>query len=138
MKKSAKARDGHAALREFALGYPEAAEDFPWGESVVKVRGKVFVFLGSPSAGLHMSVKLPESATLALGLPFAEPTGYGLGKSGWVTVTFAARARVPVALLKQWIDESYRAVAPRALVSRLTTDAARPGARPKRRPSRKA
>jgi len=134
----ARRREDQAALRDFALGYPEATEDFPWGERVVKVRGKVFAFLGTPGAGLHMSVKLPESATLALGLPFAEPTGYGLGRSGWVTVTFGPKARPPVALLKQWIDESYRAVAPRALVSRLTTDVARPGVRPKRRPSRKA
>ena len=138
MNKSAKGGDSHAALREFALGYPEAAEDFPWGERVVKVRGKVFVFLGTPGAGLHMSVKLPESATLALGLSFAEPTGYGLGKSGWVTATFGPKARPPIALLKQWIDESYRAVAPRALVSRPTTGAVRPNARGKRRPSRKA
>src|SRR5258708_4293822 len=34
------------ALRTCALGYPEAREDFPWGERVVKVRDKVFVFLG--------------------------------------------------------------------------------------------
>jgi predicted DNA-binding protein (MmcQ/YjbR family) len=35
-----------AAAREFALGLPGAHEDFPWGGSVAKVRGKVFVFLG--------------------------------------------------------------------------------------------
>jgi predicted DNA-binding protein (MmcQ/YjbR family) len=109
-----------AALRAHALSYPEATEDFPWGERVMKVRGKVFVFLGRPEGGgLGLSVKLPGSATLALDLPFASPTGYGLGKSGWVTARFGPRTKPPLDLLKRWIDESYRAVAPRTLVARL-------------------
>ena len=85
-----------AALRKHALSYPEAHEDFPWGERVVKVRGKVFLFLGKHEHALGLSVKLPGSATLALGLPFASPTAYGLGKSGWVTARFAAREKPPV------------------------------------------
>jgi predicted DNA-binding protein (MmcQ/YjbR family) len=107
-----------AVLRKHALSYPEAHEDFPWGERVVKVRGKVFLFLGQAEGdGLGLSVKLPGSASFALGLPFASPTAYGLGKSGWVTARFAAREKPPVELLKQWIDESYRAVAPKRLAA---------------------
>ena len=34
------------ALRDYALSFPGATEDFPWGERVAKVKGKVFVFLG--------------------------------------------------------------------------------------------
>ena len=108
-----------AALRKHALSYPEAHEDFPWGERVVKVRGKVFLFLGKHENALGLSVKLPSSATLALGLSFASPTAYGLGKSGWVTARFAAREKPPVELLKRWIDESYRAVAPKRLSASL-------------------
>jgi predicted DNA-binding protein (MmcQ/YjbR family) len=108
-----------AALRSHALAYPEAHEDFPWGERVVKVRGKVFVFLGRPEDGLSLSVKLPGSASVALGLPFASPTGYGLGRSGWVTARFGPRQKPPVELLKHWIDESYRAVAPKKLAAAL-------------------
>jgi predicted DNA-binding protein (MmcQ/YjbR family) len=105
-----------AELLSFALRYPEAYEDHPWGECVAKVRKKVFVFLSVPDGVLHVSVKLPESASIALGLPFVAPTGYGLGKSGWVTATFRPKDRPPVDVLKQWIDESYRAVAPRKLL----------------------
>lgn len=108
-----------ALLRESALSYPGAVEDFPWGERVVKVKGKVFVFLGRDEGELSLSVKLPQSGMLALGLPFASPTGYGLGKAGWVSARFGAREKAPVDLLRAWIDESYRAVAPKKLVAAL-------------------
>jgi hypothetical protein len=32
-------------LRDFAIAYPLATEDHPWGEIAMKVKGKVFVFL---------------------------------------------------------------------------------------------
>ena len=56
-----------ALLRQLALAFPEAREDFPWGERVMKVRDKVFVFMGSlePGDTLHLSVKLKESGELA-------------------------------------------------------------------------
>ena len=108
-----------AALRRFALRFPEAVEEFPWGESAIKVRGKVFLFMGTDAEGLSLSAKLPHSSGVALMLPFAEPTAYGLGRSGWVTASFSPRERVPLPLLQQWIDESYRAVAPRGLVAGL-------------------
>ena len=57
-----------------------------------------------------MGVKLPESAPAALELPGVEPSGYGLGRAGWVSVPFDADTADP-ALLREWIDESYRAVA---------------------------
>ena len=107
------------ALRAMALGYPEAREDFPWGERVVKVRDKVFVFLGRDDEEVGVTVKLPTSSLLALGLPFASPTGYGLGKSGWVTARFTAKDKIPMDMLRRWIDESYRAVAPKTLVATL-------------------
>lgn len=122
-----------AALREFALSFPETREEFPWGDRVVKVKGKVFVFLGrSDGDEFGLSVKLPSSGMVALDLPFASPTGYGLGKSGWVTARFSAHDHVPVPLLREWIAESYRAVAPAKLVAALDGAAAPPRpARPK-------
>jgi predicted DNA-binding protein (MmcQ/YjbR family) len=137
-------RPAAALLREFALSFPEAYEEFPWGERVAKVKGKVFVFLGHDEGDIGLSVKLPQSGMLALGLPFASPTGYGLGKAGWVTARFGARERVPLDLLRSWIDESYRAVAPKKLIASMSAPAppvsarGRTSAARKPRPSRKA
>jgi predicted DNA-binding protein (MmcQ/YjbR family) len=126
-RSNSKAKQVEKQLREIALAYPGAREEFPWGERVVKVGKKVFVFMGTPEGGgLGLSVKLPQSGTMALMFPFATPTGYGLGKSGWVSASFEAGEAPPLALLRAWIDESYRAVAPKTMVARLP---AAPGAR---------
>lgn len=108
-------------LIQHALALPEAWEDHPWGERVVKVRKKVFVFSGfDPETGrMGVSLKLPVSGAEALQRAEAAPTGYGLGKSGWVSLRYGAGDAVPVSLLLEWIEESYRAVAPKTLARQL-------------------
>jgi predicted DNA-binding protein (MmcQ/YjbR family) len=103
-------REG-TALRKFALSYPEATEDMPWGHHAI----------------FSLSAKLPSSGGVALKLPFASPTEYGLGRSGWVTARFARGARVPLDVLRLWVDESYRAIAPKRLVAQLGPDLPRKG-----------
>lgn len=106
-------------LRDYALSFPDAWEDHPWGEDVYKVGKKIFVFLNVLEKGLYVTVKLPGSNGFALAEPFVTPTGYGLARAGWVTATFAPRDEVPVDLLRLWIEESFRAVAPKRLVATL-------------------
>jgi predicted DNA-binding protein (MmcQ/YjbR family) len=111
-------------LRDYAMAFPGATEDFPWGERVARVNGKVFVFLGcepasGPAGEMGLSVKLPVSCEEALELPFTKPTGYGLGKAGWVSASFAAKDAPPVGILKSWIRESYRSIAPKKLIDEL-------------------
>src|SRR5688572_7640297 len=96
-------------LREKALEYPEVVEDFPWGHSAMKVKGKAFAFLSLHADEVSISVKLPHSRDMAVDLPFTEPTHYGLGKHGWVTAHLRLKEKPPVDLVKSWIDESYRA-----------------------------
>jgi predicted DNA-binding protein (MmcQ/YjbR family) len=112
--------DVRAQLREYALSLPAAVEDFPWGERVVKVNRKVFVFLGHDAGGSPplMTVKLVESHGHALAIEGAQPTGYGLGRSGWVNVPLDADD-VTLELLRDWVEESYRIVAPKRLVAKL-------------------
>jgi predicted DNA-binding protein (MmcQ/YjbR family) len=118
-----------ARLRKVALAYPEAYEEMPWGHHAIKVKGKAFVFLAADEQTFSLSTKLPSSAGVALKLPFASPTEYGLGRSGWVTGRFPRRARLPFEVLKLWIDESYRALAPRRLVAQLEAAGPPPRAR---------
>jgi predicted DNA-binding protein (MmcQ/YjbR family) len=111
-----------ATLRNFALGLPGAWEDFPWEDDrTAKVGKKVFAFLGSAEPGdrYRISLKLPDSVEQALALDCCEPTGYGLGRASWVTVDVSAADCPPVEVLLDWIEESYRTIAPKTLVREL-------------------
>jgi predicted DNA-binding protein (MmcQ/YjbR family) len=105
--------------RTAALSYPEAYEDFPWGESVVKVRKKIFVFLGSSDVtpASTIGLKLSSSVDHARSLPGAEPMGYGLGRHGWTHVPLDTGTAEE--LIADWIEESYRLIAPKTLVRQL-------------------
>jgi predicted DNA-binding protein (MmcQ/YjbR family) len=109
-------------LLAYALDLPEAWEDSPWDHAVAKVRKKVFLFTGEAGEGLapRITVKLPESGDHALSLAQAEPAGYGLGRSGWVSIQLAPGVGLPpLDVLIDWVEESYRAVAPKTLVKQL-------------------
>jgi predicted DNA-binding protein (MmcQ/YjbR family) len=123
-----------AALRAAALGYPGAVEDFPWGERAIKVNAKMFFVMSRHGGVFRVTAKLPLSNAQAVALPFVEPTGYGLGKHGWVTASFSAGDDVPEEMLLEWIDESFRAVAPKKVVASM--DAVAPG-EPEPKPRRK-
>lgn len=131
MAKAGRLVRAEAALRQFALAYPEAYEEFPWGERAIKIKGKTFLFLYLGKDFLSLSVKLPVSGKTALAMPFASPTAYGLGKSGWVTARFGATDDVPTDMLKEWLDESFRAIAPKKLLAQLET-AEGAGGKPRR------
>lgn len=118
--KAKRPHPARAKLLEFALTLPEAWEDHPWGESAAKVKKKVFAFFGVEKSGLlSLCVKLPDSGADALALPQAEPAGYGLGKSGWVHANFERGDDVDLDELREWIVESYCAIAPKSLVAKV-------------------
>ncbi|HYI64344.1 MAG TPA: MmcQ/YjbR family DNA-binding protein [Allosphingosinicella sp.] len=104
-----------AALRAHGLGFPEAFEDFPWGHTALKVRGKIFATLVDEDGTFSLTVKLPASRDFALVFDSCAPTGYGLGRSGWITARFRKGEAPDAELLKRWLAESYRAVAPKRL-----------------------
>jgi predicted DNA-binding protein (MmcQ/YjbR family) len=115
----AAARPSHDDYLRFALDFPEAWQDMPWdGDVVAKVAKKIFVFFGTgedPSVG----VKLPQSAEQALLSEAVTPMGYGLGKWGWVVVHIDAPDAPERGVIEDWIEESYRAVAPKKLIAKL-------------------
>jgi predicted DNA-binding protein (MmcQ/YjbR family) len=110
-------------LEEFALSLPEAWSDDPWGDPVVKVGKKIFVFVAGPDAERpSLTAKLPDSRDHALSYPDAFPTRYGLGKHGWVTLFVDTIPAEDREVLFDFVEESYRAVAPKSLVKRLDAE----------------
>lgn len=121
--------------RRFALRLPAAEQDGPWGQTAIKVRrrpgvppwrkdgagvyGPMFLWLGAPDADAPAaSVKLTASYDTAVELAAATPTTMsGLGQWGWLTVGLGGRFEL--SLLFDWIEESYRNVAPRRFVAQL-------------------
>ena len=110
-------------VREFALSFPKAFEDFPWGVPVVKVATRsqwppLFLWLGerdAESPGVY--VKLTDSYDQAVAIAGAFPTTIsGVGQWGRLTVPLPVS---DVDLLFDWVDESYRNVAPKRLVALL-------------------
>jgi predicted DNA-binding protein (MmcQ/YjbR family) len=111
-------------LREFGLAYPGAHTKSPWpGHLDLAVNDKTFAYLSLEGEPFGISCKLPRSSAIALMLPFVTPAGYGLGKSGWVAAKPDPDEPIPVDMFKEWIDESYRAQAPRKLVAQLSPGA---------------
>jgi predicted DNA-binding protein (MmcQ/YjbR family) len=105
-------------LRAFGLAYPGAHTKSPWpGHLDLAVKDKTFAYLGVEGEPFGISCKLPQSWSQALKLPYTKPTAYGLGKSSWVTASFDDGDTIPVEMLKDWIDESYRAQAPKKLAA---------------------
>ncbi len=107
-------------LRAFGLRLPGAHSKSPWPDhDDLAVNDKTFAYLPKAGEPFSMSVKLPYTGAAVLDLPFASPTAYGLGKSGWVNLAPPEDAIPPLDQLREWLEESYRAQAPRRLVKEL-------------------
>lgn len=106
-------------IKQAALGYPGAELAVILGDhQVVRIKDKVFLWLGDDD-GCYFGVRLPHSQDAATALPFVEPMAYGMAKWGWVGATFKKGDDVPVKMVLEWVEESYRKVAPKKLVAQL-------------------
>ena len=123
-------------LRAWGLShFPGAHTKSPWpGHGDLAVNDKTFAYLSIEGEPFSISCKLPQSSSVALMLPMCTPTAYGLGKSGWVSATFDDKTPPPLDMLKQWIDESYRAQAPKKLLKQLEEGKTPPPAPAKGKP----
>ena len=66
-------------------------------------------------------IKLTEEDSLAAAenLSESQPDNYSLGSNGWLSGTFAKGEGPPAKLFHGWVEESYRALAPKKLVAQL-------------------
>lgn len=111
--------DNMARLERIVARLPETerVDIEAWGgEPTFRVRGKNFVFTDQAMSGL--SVKLPkeEAAAVVATDPLAQPTGYGLGRHGWVSVDVGGDAdESRWQQVEEWVRTSYTLVAPKKL-----------------------
>ena len=85
------------------------------GEPTFRVRGKNFIFCAHDASSI--SVKLPKEEAEAVVATdrTAEPTGYGLGRHGWVSVTIGKDTATRWRQVEEWVRTSYTLVAPKKL-----------------------
>jgi predicted DNA-binding protein (MmcQ/YjbR family) len=108
-----------ARLEAIVARLPEAqrVDIEAWdGEPTFRVRGKNFIFTDRTASGL--SVKLPkeEAAAVVATDPGAVPTGYGLGRHGWVSVEVGDAADDERwQQIEEWVRTSFTLVAPKSL-----------------------
>ena len=107
-------------LEAIALALPEATrvDIEAWdGEPTFRVRKKNFVFTNPDATGI--SVKLPkeEAEAVVATEPGAEPTGYGLGRHGWVSIDLGAKPDWEQ--VNEWVRTSYTMVAPKTLARQV-------------------
>lgn len=106
------------ALRERALALPEVSEGASCVNRAFKARKKNFLFLGEKPGEIRVMVKLGPGLAAAEQRA-ADDARISVGKHGWLTLRFAPGAPLPMELLGDWLEESYRLVAPKTLVRQL-------------------
>src|SRR4051794_10999500 len=89
------------------------------GEPTFRVRGKNFVFTDQEATGLGVKLPKEEAAAVVATDPAVEPSGYGLGRHGWVRVTVGRDT--DWRQLEEWVRTSYTLVAPKTL-ARIVLD----------------
>jgi hypothetical protein len=105
-------------LESIAARLPEVArvDIEAWGgEPTFRVAGKNFIFAGADGRTI-----VDEAAAVVATDSKVVPTGYGLGRSGWVSISLTSR---PSAArwreVEEWVRTSYTLVAPKRLARQV-------------------
>jgi predicted DNA-binding protein (MmcQ/YjbR family) len=98
-------------IREYCLSLPGTEETLPFGPDVLvyKVAGKVFLLLPLDTEQLRFNVKCDPDLAVELRERYAcVLPGYHMNKKHWNTIL--SDGSVSAAMLREWIDHSYRLV----------------------------
>ena len=107
------------ALRRHGLAFPEAVEDFPWGHTALKVRGKTFAWLERGGGQAQPHRQAAGQPRLRRDLRFRRAGRLRPRPLGLDHCRFPPAQEPDLDLLKRWMAESYRAVAPKKLAALL-------------------
>lgn len=86
------------------------------GEPTFRVRNKNFVFANQAATELSLKLDKEEAVAVIATDETVFPTGYGLGRHGWIS--FSVRQRCSAARwqeITEWVRTSYTLVAPKTL-----------------------
>ena len=97
-------------IRETATSMPEVEVGAVCDKVAFKAGKKNFLFLGSD--GESYDVKLKDSLAEANDLPAGQAGTISVGPSGWVELEFPKHKSLPKAVLKRWIEGSFRLLVP--------------------------
>lgn len=107
-------------LRKLALSFPESVEGSSCNKLSYKAGNKAFLYLGEADDGTYnLRFKLTDSYSEAEKLAAKDSSTYQPGSTGWVYCEFAASKAPPKGLMERWLEESYRALVPKKLLSLL-------------------
>jgi predicted DNA-binding protein (MmcQ/YjbR family) len=101
-----------SAIRKFALAFPKAFEDHPFGPEshVFKVGGKSMFVIMHDGPPVTATLKLTkEERQVALEMPYVSEAKY-VGRYGWVTARIEDEHALDATF--EWIRESYWLKAP--------------------------
>ena len=102
------------------MTYPEVSESPSCVNRSFKARKKGFLFLGEKETGvLRLMVKLGSGVESAKAVAEVNPDGWSVKGPGWITGNFTDEEAPPLDVMTDWIDESYRLLAPKTLVAEL-------------------
>jgi predicted DNA-binding protein (MmcQ/YjbR family) len=94
------------AIRAHCLAKAGAFEDYPWGDVIWKVKGKIFA--GGDDESTEVTVKAtPTEQARLVRKPGIRVADY-VGRFGWVTITVSSAQQL--ALTKKLIDQSYASI----------------------------
>ena len=106
-------------LEEIVAPLPEAerVDIEQWGDHpTFRVRGKNFVFCDAEAEHLSLKLSREEAAAVVATDSAVEPSGYGLGRHGWIALTVPADASDDRwQQITEWVRTSYTLVAPKKL-----------------------
>ena len=93
------------------------------GEPTFRVNGKNFIFCNHDASGLSVKLDNEEAAAVIATDPLAEPSGYGLGRHGWVSVQVGPRPDTDRwRQIEEWVRTSYTKVAPTRLAKQVLAE----------------
>lgn len=110
--------DPARAIRDIALGFPEATEREAWGHPTFRVRDKIFATFGVDDDRAQVTMKAApgeQESLLAEGEPFFSPKY--VGSKGWIGIHVDDETNWHE--VAELVADSYREIAPRALSERI-------------------